>query len=106
MDGLQALNCFPLFIRPNNVTGILQYNGIHIHHPLLQLGVLCQCYIPFGTIFFFLLVQRFQGSPHGRNMLFDLVYAMIVRTIKLIEKEGLLAFQFRNIFCQTGDFLR
>ena len=39
-------------------------------------------------------------------MLFDLVHAMIVRTVKLIAQQGLLAFQFLNIFCQTGDFLR
>ena len=38
-------------------------------------------------------------------MLFDIVHAMIVHTVKLIEQQGFLAFQVLNIFCQTGDFL-
>lgn len=38
-------------------------------------------------------------------MLFDLVHTMIVRTVKLIEHQDLLTFQFLNIFGQCGNFL-
>ena len=51
MSGLKALNCFSLLIKPNSVTGSLQFHGIHIRCLLLQLSVLRQCRIQFSSIF-------------------------------------------------------
>lgn len=85
IGSLQPLGRFQLLISPNSLTGDIQFPGIHIRRLLLQLGVLCQCRIQFSSIFFLLLVQHFQGRLHGRNMLFDLIHAMIGRTVKLIE---------------------